>query len=537
MNGSDFSRGTRPFGLGTPWEALAFWLASLLALLPLWWPAFPPMADLPQHAAQVALFRDLWSGSSPWEGLLAIKWFTPYILGYVLTIGLAEVVGVVVACKLIVSVAMLLSLWVTRHLLKTNRSEQALAWLCLFGMYGFVYQWGMISFMLAIPAGLLCTRVLVWHEEAPGIRRGLFLSAYFVGLFFCHALVLAFCCVVAAIFWLSVLPLRGGVSHLLAWVWVRLWPLLGVMALAFLWLSRSSGHASVSVPVGWDLGWWQTTEAYYGSANWAFAHSAGWGRVSGLFPRALGIRSELMANLVGMLLLAVPFLLGHRITCQRQRLAPFAALVLCLLLVPSFVFGTAFVFQRYAIFFLPLYVLLFAPRQSSGWSRARHQLVGGLMVAAALVWVALFGARAVAFDREAEAFRQVIDQAPPHSRVLSLVFSPDDEDSIAPTLLHFPTWLSATRDSLVDAGFTGTHIQLVVYRPGLLPRASVVEHFEWRADGFNWQRHQGDRYDHFVVRSRADVSRLLFHGAPCAPQLVAARQGWWLYERVARCGK
>jgi hypothetical protein len=536
MHGNDLRHRGCPSGFGIPWEAWAFWLASLLALLPLWLPALPPMADLPQHAAQVALFRDLWSGSSPWEGLLLVKWFTPYILGYAITIGLAEVFGVVVACKLVVSIAMLLPLWVTRCLLKAAGSAPAMAWLCIWGIYGFVYQWGMVSFMLAVPAGLFCIHVLAWHAVDPGGYRGVLLAAYFVGLFFCHALVLAFCCLIASVFWLSDLPMRGGVRHLLAWAWARLWPLLGVMVLAFLWLSQSSGHASVSVPMGWDLGWWQSTEAYYSSANWAFTHSAGWGRLSGLFPRVFGIRSELMAIILGVLLLATPFLLSQRMSYQRHRVAPFVALIICLVFVPSFVFGTAFVYQRYAIFFLPLYVLLFVPRKPHVVSRATQWLLIGL-IAATLGWVTLFCARAIEFDREAQSFRQVTDQVQPHGRILSLVFNPDDEDSIAPTLLHFPTWLSATRVGLVDAGFTGTHIQLVVYRPGSLPRASVVEHFEWRPDRFNWQRHAGDQYDHFVVRSRDDLSRLLFHGAPCVPQLLAAKNGWWLYAKVVQCGK
>ena len=537
MNGSDSTVLELAVLHRIRWEPLAFWTVSLLALLPLWLPSFPPMADLPQHAAQVALFRDLWSGSSRWADLLAIKWFTPYILGYALTIGLAEVFGVVVACKLMISAAMLSTLWCIRHLLRWTGSDPALTWWCFFGLYGFAYQWGLISFMLAVPAGLYFIRVLAWHEAVPDVRRGAVLAGYLVGVFFCHALVLAFCLAVAAVFWMGALPWRGGAGLALTWVWARLWPLLGVMGLASLWLTRSSGHASVSVPIGWDLGWWQTTEAYYSSASWAFVHSAGWGRVSGLFPRVLGLRSESLANVFGVLLLATPLLAGYRVAWQRSRLSPLVALVLCLLLVPSFVFGTAFVFQRYAVFFLPLLVFVFGGDRVDSARCARQRFVVCLVAIGALAWVAWFSARAMFFERETQAFRQVTEPVPRDSRVLSLVFSVEDGDSIAPTLLHFPTWLSATRGSLVDAGFTGTHIQLVAYRPGRLPTASVVEHFEWRPDSFNWRRHQGDRYDHFVVRSRDDVSPLLFRDAPCAPRLVSAHADWWLYARVDRCGK
>lgn len=537
MGGSDSSVSVLPSPCWTRWEPVAFWSVSLLALLPLWLPAFPPMTDLPQHAAQVALFRDLLSGSSRWGDLLVVKWFTPYILGYALTFGLAGIFGVVAACKLIVSGAMLSTLWVTRRLLRNFESEPVLGWLCIFGLYGFSYQWGMISFMLAAPVGLYFVRILDWHEEAPGFRRGAVLSMYFVALFFCHALVLALCFVVAAVFWLGALPRRQRGRHLMGWVWERLWPLLGVMALALLWLGRSSGHASVSLPVSWDLGWWQTIEGYYSNAKWVLAYSGDWGRMTGLFPRVLGLRSVFIANLIGAGLLAAPFLLGYRPTLQRARLAPFVALVLCLLLMPSFVFGTAYVAQRYAIFMLPMYVLVFERAPAISATLRRRSIVTTLVAAAALAWVALFSTKAIEFDREARAFRQATSQVTNGGRVLSLVFSHDDEQSMAPTLLHLPTWLSATRGSLVDAGFTGTHIQLVVYRPGLLPKASVVDHFEWMPDRFDWQLHQGDQYDFFVIRSSADMAPRLFRGAPCAPRRVSAQQGWWLYERAEKCGK
>lgn len=535
MSGSDSFVGVSPSVVC--WERLSFWLVSLLALMPLWLPAFPPMADLPQHAAQVALFRDLLTGSSTWGDLLAIKWFTPYILGYLFTIALAEIFGVVAACKLTVSVSLLSILFVTRYLLHKMQSEVTLAWLCFFCLYGFVYQWGMISFMLAVPAGLYFIRVLCWHEEKPDVGRGTILAVYFVVLFFCHALVLAYCFAVAAVFWLGGAPWRGSTRSLFEWMGLRLWPLLGVLILAVLWLSRSSTHASVSVPVQWDLGWWQATEGYYNSATWVFEHFVGWGRVAGLFPWVLGLRSGAIAIVLGMLLLAVPFLLGQRVIPQRARVTPFLTLMLCLLLVPSFVFGTAFVFHRYAILFFPLYVLMFGRTQGVAVNPLRRMRLNGLVAVAVVIWITLFSVKAVEFNRAALAFREVTDQVPRDARVLSLVFYVDDENSIAPTLLHFPTWLSTTRGSLVDAGFTGTHIQLVAYRSGMLPKASVVDYFEWRPHLFDWQLHQGDHYDHFVVRSPTDVSSWLFRAATCPPKLVAARLDWWLYVRDEECRK
>ena len=66
------------FLLTSAWGMLIFWLAP-----------HPPMIDLPEHAAQVALLRDLLLGQSPWGDLFRINLFTPYLLGYALALPLS----------------------------------------------------------------------------------------------------------------------------------------------------------------------------------------------------------------------------------------------------------------------------------------------------------------------------------------------------------------------------------------------------------------------------------------------------------------
>ena len=68
------------FLLAALWGAGIFWLAP-----------HPPMVDLPQHAAQVALLRDLLQGASPWADFFRVNWITPYLIGY----GLALLFGLV----------------------------------------------------------------------------------------------------------------------------------------------------------------------------------------------------------------------------------------------------------------------------------------------------------------------------------------------------------------------------------------------------------------------------------------------------------
>jgi hypothetical protein len=79
-------------------------IASALAAIPVWLSTYPPMTDLPQHAAQVALLRNLHNPAFRFSGLFWINWFTPYLLSDLLLYAITSVPGIVTGCKLLVSV-------------------------------------------------------------------------------------------------------------------------------------------------------------------------------------------------------------------------------------------------------------------------------------------------------------------------------------------------------------------------------------------------------------------------------------------------
>src|SRR5260221_4743271 len=64
-----------------------------------------PMADLPQHAGQVALWHDMLLGTSKWRSLLYLNYFTPYLAGAGLALPLAFVMSVSAALKLVLTIA------------------------------------------------------------------------------------------------------------------------------------------------------------------------------------------------------------------------------------------------------------------------------------------------------------------------------------------------------------------------------------------------------------------------------------------------
>src|SRR5512135_54995 len=86
---------------------VAFWATVLFAAATFWFVPRPPMADLPQHAGQIALLHDLLTGESKWEPLLHIDWFTPYLVGYGSALLLSFAMAVLAAVKVVLTAAYL----------------------------------------------------------------------------------------------------------------------------------------------------------------------------------------------------------------------------------------------------------------------------------------------------------------------------------------------------------------------------------------------------------------------------------------------
>ena len=82
-----------------------FMFTALCGALIFWLARHPPMIDLPQHAAQVTLLRDMLLGQSPWADLFRINPFTPYIIGYGLALPLSLIMPIAAAMKLLLSLS------------------------------------------------------------------------------------------------------------------------------------------------------------------------------------------------------------------------------------------------------------------------------------------------------------------------------------------------------------------------------------------------------------------------------------------------
>lgn len=511
-----------------PWNPFSAWtllVAGILAVLPVWLPAYPAMSDLPQHAAQVAMLRELHNPAFAYSGLFHVNWFTPYLFGYLLIYALAPLFGIVAACKLVVSLYVVGIPLSTAVLLSYAGADVFWAILTIPAIYGFTYQWGFLNFLIAAPVGILFLWFVLRSSANMRTRTAACFAAAAIGLFFCHALICAFFGLCA------VLCLLAETQSLKAAA-VRILPLAAVLPVAALWMHRTLANPVTHRPIVWDPNWHDTVDTYYTSLSQELHFpSPNWGRITGFFPRLLGDVPSWHCILIGGLLFVLPFCAGMRFSSRPSRWAPVLLCIAVLLWCPHAVFGTDYVYQRFTMFTIPLF--LFALRESPV-SLRRIVAVRTIALALVAALIASASIKAMIFSRQTKGFTQTLAQMQPGQRALSLAFDHEDGVSIAPAFLHFPQWYAAQKHGIVDPSAAMMHPELVIFQPGKVPPA-VLWDFEWEPGQFNWDDYSGELYRYFVMRSRTDRGSSLFAQAPCPVTLRFHQDEWWLYESAPSC--
>jgi hypothetical protein len=322
-------------------ERLAFVATVILAGATLWFAPRLPMTDLPQHAGQVALLHDLVLGTSKWQPLLYVNYFTPYLVGYGLALLLSFVLPVSAALKLLLALAYYGFVAACVALRGRLHGDRRLDWLFIPGFFGFAYAWGFYTFLIAAPLGLLFILLAHRYADRPTPALAVVLLLADLALFFSHGLVFLLANGIGGMF----LLLRcRRVAHLLPallpYVAVGLWCL--VYALVGLRAEAGRPGELFDITWGWDLTrldflifsmGWPTTGGF--DANWA-----------------------LVALL--LLMLGAPLVLGGLFNRRDSTVfVPFLAVLLVWAFVPDAAMSTWFLYQRFALFLLPFYALMF----------------------------------------------------------------------------------------------------------------------------------------------------------------------------------
>ncbi|MGF6778082.1 hypothetical protein [Paraburkholderia sp. GAS334] len=508
-------------------QQILFVSTVVLAGALFWIAPRPPMGDLPQHAAQVALLRDLLDGTSPWTQLVYINYFTPYLLGYVIAVSLSFFMPVLLAMKLSLTLAYYAFMLGCVCLRRRFGADPRLDWLFVPGFFGIAFQFGFFTFLMAAPVGLLFLVVASRFATAPTRVRGAAVVAMGVLVFFSHGLVFAFACATGGA--LVPFSLKGVRRIALASV---PYALLGVLAVVYLVYAKHhnlvtwTGEPHTGPNLVWD--WTQASWGWHRSFNFL------------LYVFAAQMKDWYFL-LAGMFMLAAPWLMGARLNRKAPAACvPMLAMLVVWLLVPSAALDVEYVYHRFALYLLPAYALMFAPaeaRSDTGMQRTALASFGPLftrLVLIAICW-SFLGVLAVREQRFAAAnapFETLLDATEPGQRALSLVYDPGSTIVHNPYTLHsYPQWYEAEQQGFVDFSFAYLLPQIVRFRADHVP--AMRPEFSLSPQYFDWKAVQGRVYRYFFVHHLKPLPEGMFDNDECQVVLRREAGDWSLFERIA----
>jgi hypothetical protein len=489
-------------------ERLAFVATVLFAGATYWLAPRLPMTDLPQHAGQVAVWRDLLLGTSKWQSLLYVNYFTPYLLAYSLGLLATFVLPVSAALKLVLSLAFYGFVMACVALRARLGGDRRLDWLFIPGFFGFANAWGFYTFLVALPFGLFFVLLAHRYAERPTAVLSVALFLADVALFFTHGLVFLFSNGIGGVFLLlahrrlaRLLP--AALPYAAAGLLCVLYALVRVRIEAF-----AVGDPSRVV---WD---------------WGFAR-LNFPLLSISWPER---ETDWNGAVLLVLMLAAPLALRARLSRDIAAFVPLAATVAVWALVPTMALNTWAIYERFAVFLLPAYAFIFrACDPSTGRG------IVNLLWLPVLCWAFLVvhSERLQAFAAESAAFDEVLEAAQPGHRALMLIFDPHSPAIGHPlAYVHFPLWYQAEKGGFVDFNAAGSLPPIVRYRPDRRP-PSASPTWEWQhPKHFDWTKEQAEIYRYFFVRSTLPLPPGLFPSGRCRPALLKSAGSWSVFENV-----
>ena len=499
-----------------------FFITLLWGLAIFWIAPRPPLIDLPQHAGQVALLRDLLTGTSPWSDIFRLNLWTPYLIGYGLALPLSFVMPVGSALQVILSAAYLAFVLLGTRLRAHFGADPRLDWFFLPTFFGFAYNWGFYTFLVAAPVVLLFILAVDRYAQHPSLRRGVAATVIGLILLFSHGLAFVFGAIAAGCLY-TMRCYMGGEQWLKRWL-QGVWPLvIPGIACIILYL--------ISIRIQAE---------YWAHGHLEFTWDISIMRVPRLLANSIGDYNTPKMLLLGVMvvLLATPWLMGLRLNRRDPTTWVLLAIVLIIgLVVPGTVIATAYVYQRFALYALPAYALIFMTSAVAPMAGAQARVAGRWMtmpmvVLMGCVWItfACHSLEMSRFSQESEDFEVVLSVMEPKQRVLALTFDERSEEAnLDLAYRHYATWYQSEKQGLVDFNFAWFPPQMVRFKPDKLPK--VMEGLKGK--NFTVKRYPLEPYRYIVARHTSSLPVDLFKGADCAPRMVMTKGTWTLFERKA----
>ncbi len=515
---------------------ILYFITVAWALITIWIAPHLPLADLPQHAAQVALIKDLLLNQSEWSNIFQVNYLTPYITTYGIAILLSFFVSVSTAFKILISINYLAFIYICIQLRKHFKIDSRMDWLFILPFFGFSYQYGFISYLLAVPIGLWFILLADRYAQNPTKSSAFILIIVGALLLESHGLMFVFSLGVGGL--ILLLRIRK-VKYLLYFLPY----LILLITFSIMFIANAEFNAKLGL-LDYTL---STRNNGFSLFNF----------ITNLFtelPKRLS--QAYFYNLAGskisispfvhtpaiLLLILSPWLFGLRINWQNKTpLIIFSSLVLLFISVPVYTFGTYFIYQRFSILIIPSYVLLFTKTSyTEGLSTSNLTRNSTLMLLILTCWGVLSfnSAAAWGFRQESTDINNIISSLEPGHKAVSIIYNPISEaNNKSLAYVHYPLWYQAEKHGLVYPNFA-------VYAP-MPARFNQKEMYDdvltLDTDGdnglsFDWAKQHGENFRYFFVRNYAlkdtRIPKIIFKNAPCQPKIIAKKGRWVVYEKA-----
>jgi hypothetical protein len=460
------------------------------------------MVDLPQHAGQIAIWLDWNEPDLRYQDVYRQAPLPPAFVSTAIAFALAHVVSVELALKIVVAIAVLAVPFILRLLVREVSGNPWWGFLGFPVGFGFPFGFGFINFCLGVPAALFLVLVTVRYTTRPSraLAAGLFGTT--LVLFAIHAIAFVFGIVVAG--WIILLR-----SPNVRTAFVRVVPLLLLLPFVIVWLMAArEADQMARMPAIFQYGFFRLILLpAYMTGPLSFPGSA----------------------VLALVMFVAPFMCGGRLSRQPWRWTLLVVSVALFLGAPNFIFGTGFIYQRFAVFCIPglLLALDWVSHQEGSNDEAWVSLSAPALVLMVLIVV---GLRFWQFNIESGGLTEVLAQIPRGARLLYLPVERGSAVSPFPVYLHSGMWHQVRRGGVTDFSFARFHMNRFRYRDGVAPNLPMG--FEWTPQSFDWERHGGEQFDYFLVRSVEDSRMELFKGAVERIVLVDRRESWWLFRRL-----
>jgi hypothetical protein len=483
------------------------------------------MLDYPQQLAMAAIVR--WIGD-PVRGFgqaYELALWRPQGLFEVVTAGLAWLMPIEIAGKLVLSLSLAAVVPATVALCRRTGRPEWYALLALAVTYNHVFFWGFVDSLVACPLFLgglaLADRLL---DRPFGLRSWLLLAATTALFYTAHLQMLLL--FAGAVGWLALVR-RPPVRRLA----LQLSAVLPGLALGTGVLVWAHLHAD-EVMSGFQ-------RYLDGQSTMLVNTRIKWGRLPGLL---FGVYSDGTQESLAMLLVLVGLVLAARRprrpddgneTLFRTRFATLAGwIVLLYFLLPEFTHGYLVSERLIPVAAMVAVAGLPQPLQPSRPALLRLRLAAALTALLLGLQLAAVRDGFRTFAVETAGLREVLDQAEPGYALAGLLFQQSNSTWMSPAdlLRHAPAYYQVYKGGRVLLSFALFFNAPVRYRPGEGWEDGVLAR-RWEADAYQFDAaRDAGRFRYFLVRGgRDDLTRTF--GSRLASMRVTSAVRWHLVDQ------